>query len=54
MKNWLVKRSGKCLGHFIADDLVLKDGTLFARRGGRIIGAVASGTNLSWHSAPLY
>jgi hypothetical protein len=52
MKNWIETRRGKFIGHFLCEDLMLKDGTLYALRNGKIIGAVASGPGLFWVVSP--
>lgn len=53
MKNWLVKRHGVSLGHFLAEELRFEGDTLYAIRGGRIFGCVAGGRGLTWESAAL-
>ena len=53
MKVWLVMRNGEKLGRFLAEELVLMRGTLFAKREGRIIGSVASGPGLTWNLVSL-
>ena len=53
MKNWRVKRNGELLGHFIADEVVLIEGVLLAKRHGKIIGSIASGSGLTWEEIPF-
>lgn len=52
MKQWLVKRGDKFLGVYIAEELRLDDEGLYAIRGGRTIGSIASGPNLNWTHLP--
>ena len=53
MKNWLVKRHGLPLGHFLAEELRLDGDTLYALGGGRVFGCVAGGPGLTWESTAL-
>jgi hypothetical protein len=53
VKYWLVERHGKPLGHFIAEELRLRSGTLLAFRNGRAFGAVAGGPGLTWTESPF-
>jgi hypothetical protein len=53
MTLWIVHRGSEYLGGFIAERLELRAGSLFAMRGNRIVGSVASGPGLTWQAREL-